>query len=185
MRFCFIRPKVHGVFAVTKLDRDVLGLAHQVIIGQNEAVRGHEETRALDHLLGFRRLAPAPAAFLEASRSAADAGADSIVSVHISADMSSTTSAPRTTFHLLASHRFADAWDASISVHQQDGFRASGNSQPQRAFCVGGVVQRWPDLRLWSVASCSPVSTSQKMAAPSVPGRSRPTRRCCAAASAQ
>jgi len=43
-------------------------------------------------------------------------------------------SAPRGILHLLASHRFADAWDASVTVHRQGAFRASGNSEPQRAF---------------------------------------------------
>jgi len=46
-----------------------------------------------------------------------------------------STSAPRTSAHLLVSHRFADTWDASINVQQQSGFRASGYSEPQRAFC--------------------------------------------------
>ena len=45
-----------------------------------------------------------------------------------------STSAPRTTAHLLLSHRFADAWDASVSIHQQSGFRAAGASEAQRAF---------------------------------------------------
>ena len=42
-------------------------------------------------------------------------------------------SAPRTTLHLLASHRFADTWDASVNIHHQGAFRASGYSEPQRA----------------------------------------------------
>jgi len=46
-----------------------------------------------------------------------------------------STSAPRTSAHLLVSHRFADAWDASVNVQQQSGFRAAGYSEPQRAFC--------------------------------------------------
>jgi len=45
-----------------------------------------------------------------------------------------STSAPHTTLHVLLSHRFADTWDASVNVHQQSAFRASGNSEPQRAF---------------------------------------------------
>jgi len=45
-----------------------------------------------------------------------------------------STSAPHTTLHLLMSHRFADLWDASISVHNQSAFRADGYSEPQRAF---------------------------------------------------
>jgi iron complex outermembrane receptor protein len=46
-----------------------------------------------------------------------------------------STSAPRTSAHLLVSHRFADTWDASVNVQQQSGFRAAGYSEPQRAFC--------------------------------------------------
>jgi outer membrane receptor protein involved in Fe transport len=46
-----------------------------------------------------------------------------------------STSAPRTSAHLLVSHRFADTWDTSINVQQQSGFRAAGYSEPQRAFC--------------------------------------------------
>jgi iron complex outermembrane receptor protein len=46
-----------------------------------------------------------------------------------------STSAPRTSAHLLVSHRFGDAWDASINVQQQSGFRAAGYSEPQQAFC--------------------------------------------------
>jgi len=46
-----------------------------------------------------------------------------------------STSAPRTSVHLLLSHRFADTWDASVNVQQQSGFRAAGYSEPQRAFC--------------------------------------------------
>jgi len=46
-----------------------------------------------------------------------------------------SNSAPRGSIHLLASRRFADTWDASVTVHQQGAFRASGNSEPQRAFC--------------------------------------------------
>ena len=46
-----------------------------------------------------------------------------------------STSAPRTSAHLLLSHRFADTWDASVNIQQQSGFRAAGYSEPQRAFC--------------------------------------------------
>ncbi|HEX3123730.1 MAG TPA: TonB-dependent receptor, partial [Rhodanobacteraceae bacterium] len=46
-----------------------------------------------------------------------------------------STSAPRTSAHLLLSHRFADTWEASVNVQQQSGFRAAGYSEPQRAFC--------------------------------------------------
>jgi len=42
-------------------------------------------------------------------------------------------SAPRGTVHLLASQRFAEVWDASVTFHRQGAFRASGNSDPQRA----------------------------------------------------
>ncbi len=45
-----------------------------------------------------------------------------------------STSSPRTIFHALASHRFAGSWDASVAFQQQSGFRASGLSDPQRAF---------------------------------------------------
>lgn len=45
-----------------------------------------------------------------------------------------STSAPRTTLHLLASHRFADVWDASVNAHRQSAFQAAGYSEPQRAF---------------------------------------------------
>ena len=45
-----------------------------------------------------------------------------------------STSAPRNTMHALASHRFADAWDASVAVQRQSGFRASALSDPQRSF---------------------------------------------------
>ena len=55
----------------------------------------------------------------------------------ISADLldNYSTSAPRTSAHLLVSHRFAETWDASVNVQQQSGFHASGYSEPQRAFC--------------------------------------------------
>ena len=43
-------------------------------------------------------------------------------------------SAPHFTVHFLASHRFADSWDASVTVHGQSAFRASGFSQPQSGF---------------------------------------------------
>ena len=46
-----------------------------------------------------------------------------------------STSAPRTSAHLLLSHRFADTWDASVNIQQQSAFRASGFSESQRAFC--------------------------------------------------
>jgi len=36
--------------------------------------------------------------------------------------------------HALVSHRFAGNWDASVAIHQQSAFRASGLSDPQRAF---------------------------------------------------
>jgi iron complex outermembrane receptor protein len=45
-----------------------------------------------------------------------------------------STSAPRTTFHLLFSQSFAEGWDASASVHRQSAFQAAGYSEPQRAF---------------------------------------------------
>jgi iron complex outermembrane receptor protein len=43
-------------------------------------------------------------------------------------------SAPRRTFHLLLSQGFAEDWQASLNVHRQSDFLASGNSEPQRAF---------------------------------------------------
>lgn len=45
-----------------------------------------------------------------------------------------STSSPHSTLHLLASHRFFDVWDASVSAHHQSAFRAAGFSQPQDAF---------------------------------------------------
>jgi iron complex outermembrane recepter protein len=46
-----------------------------------------------------------------------------------------STSAPRNTVHALISHRFAATWEASVAVHAQSAFKASGFSEPQRAFC--------------------------------------------------
>jgi outer membrane receptor protein involved in Fe transport len=45
-----------------------------------------------------------------------------------------STSAPRTSLHVLVSHRFADVWDASAGVTEQSAFLADGYSEPQRAF---------------------------------------------------
>jgi iron complex outermembrane receptor protein len=45
-----------------------------------------------------------------------------------------STSAPRNVAHLLMSRRFAQAWDASVSLHQQSAFRASGLSDPQDSY---------------------------------------------------
>jgi iron complex outermembrane receptor protein len=46
-----------------------------------------------------------------------------------------STSAPRNTAHALLSRRFAETWDASVAVHGQSAFHASGFSEPQRSFC--------------------------------------------------
>jgi iron complex outermembrane receptor protein len=46
-----------------------------------------------------------------------------------------STSAPRNTVHALVSHRFGGSWDASVAVHGQSAFKASGFSEPQRGFC--------------------------------------------------
>jgi iron complex outermembrane receptor protein len=46
-----------------------------------------------------------------------------------------STSAPRNTVHALLSRRFAGTWDASVAVHGQSAFHASGSSDPQRSFC--------------------------------------------------
>ena len=46
-----------------------------------------------------------------------------------------STSAPRNTVHALLSRRFAATWDASVAVHGQSAFHASGSSDPQRSFC--------------------------------------------------
>lgn len=43
-------------------------------------------------------------------------------------------SAPSRSAHLLWSHRFAAAWDASVGVHAQSAYRASASSDPQRGY---------------------------------------------------
>jgi iron complex outermembrane receptor protein len=54
-----------------------------------------------------------------------------------------SSSAPRNTFHALLSHRFGERWESSLAIHQQSAFRASGLSEPLRAFCrVDGRVAR-------------------------------------------
>lgn len=46
-----------------------------------------------------------------------------------------SNSAPRNTVHALLSRRFAGTWDASVAIHGQSAFHASGFSEPQRSFC--------------------------------------------------
>jgi iron complex outermembrane receptor protein len=45
-----------------------------------------------------------------------------------------STSAPRTTLHLLLSQRFSDQWDGSVNIHHQTAYLADGYSEPQRAY---------------------------------------------------
>ncbi len=86
-----------------------------------------------------------------------------------------STSAPRDTVHVLATHRLAADWDASAALHYQSAYRASASGDPQPAwgrvdiriartfarsgarYEVSGIVEnlfdrRYADFRLDDVA---------------------------------
>jgi iron complex outermembrane recepter protein len=92
--------------------------ARTVVNGDDATQRGIE---------GQMTWQPAPGSSLTVSASHLDTRSTDRIASY-------STSAPRDTAHLLLTHRFNDAWDASGAVHWQSSYRPIGVSEDQPAF---------------------------------------------------